>query len=78
LRFADTPAVDEFSALPGVTDVIAKDHLLRMRVTGSMVPIVRAAARHDLLDFTSREPSLEDTFLAQYGRQAVEVDEHGR
>ena len=71
------PAAD-FRGLPGVSDVVADDHVLRMRVTGSMAPVVRAAARHDLLDFTSREPSLEDTFLAQYGREAVEVNNHGR
>jgi len=29
--------------------------------------IVRAAARHELVDFVSREPSLEETFLAEYG-----------
>ncbi len=38
-----------------------------------MTPIVQAAARYELLDFVSREPSLEETFLAQYGREAVEV-----
>jgi ABC-2 type transport system ATP-binding protein len=78
LRFGDLPAPAEFRALPGVSDVVAEDHVLRMRVTGSMAPIVRAAARHDLVDFSSREPSLEDTFLAQYGREAVEVNSHGR
>jgi hypothetical protein len=36
--------------------------------------VVRAAARYDLLDFVSREPSLEETFLAEYGREAVEVN----
>ena len=43
-----------------------------------MTPIVQAAAQYELLDFVSREPSLEETFLAQYGREAVEVAEHGR
>jgi len=78
LRFADAVPSAEFRGLPGVSDVVAEDRVLRMRVTGSMAPIVQAAARHDLLDFTSREPSLEDTFLAQYGREAVEVNNHDR
>ena len=30
-------------------------------------------ARRGSLDFVSREPSLEETFLAQYGREAAEV-----
>ncbi|MBI3748893.1 MAG: ABC transporter ATP-binding protein [Chloroflexi bacterium] len=78
LRFADPVPVAHFLGLPGVSDVVADDRILRMRVTGSMAPVVQAAARHDLVDFSSREPSLEDTFLAQYGREAVEVNSHGR
>jgi ABC-2 type transport system ATP-binding protein len=41
-----------------------------MRVNGPITPVVRAAARHELLDFVSREPTLEETFLAQYGHGA--------
>ena len=33
----------------------------------------RRRRSYELLDFVSREPSLEETFLAQYGREAVEV-----
>ena len=72
LRFSGDVPVGEFAALPGVSDVVAEDHILRLRVTGAITPVVRAAARHELLDFVSREPSLEDTFLAQYGRRSVE------
>ena len=46
-----------------------EDHTLRMRVSGPITPVVQVAARYDLLDFVSREPSLEETFLAQYGDQ---------
>jgi len=73
LRFVDAVPAAEFTALPGVSDVTVEDHTLRMRVAGSMTPVVRAAARHELLDFVSREPSLEETFLAEYGRGPVEV-----
>ena len=75
LRFADggdVPAA-AFTALPGVSEVTVEDHTLRLRVAGSITPVVQAAARYDLLDFISREPSLEETFLAQYGQEAVEV-----
>jgi ABC-2 type transport system ATP-binding protein len=70
LRFAGTVPTAEFEALPGVSEVVADDHVLRMRVSGAITPVVRAAARYELLDFVSREPSLEETFLAQYGREA--------
>jgi ABC-2 type transport system ATP-binding protein len=68
LRFAGDVPVGAFAALPGVSEVAAEENLLRMRVSGSITPVVREAANYDLLDFVSREPSLEETFLAQYGR----------
>ncbi len=72
LRFTNTVPIAAFESLPGVSDVVADDHVLRLRVTGAITPVVRAAAQYDLLDFVSREPSLEETFLAQYGPQAVQ------
>jgi ABC-2 type transport system ATP-binding protein len=73
LRFVDSVPAAEFEALPGVSEVAVTDHTLRMRVAGPMTPVVRAAARYDLLDFVSREPSLEETFLAEYDHDAAEV-----
>lgn len=72
LRFAGSVPTAEFEGLPGVSQVVSEDHVLRMRVTGAITPVVQAAARYQLLDFVSREPSLEESFLAQYGRTAVE------
>jgi ABC-2 type transport system ATP-binding protein len=72
LRFAGPVPAAEFEGLPGVSEVASEDHVLRMRVTGPITPVVRAAARYELLDFVSREPSLEESFLAQYGREPVE------
>ena len=61
-----------------MSDLVVDDHVLRMRVAGAITPVVRAAARYELLDFVSREPSLEETFLAQYGQAPVEVNADGR
>ena len=73
LRFADgTVPVDVFTSLAGVSDVTLTDHTLKMRVSGPITPVVQAAARYELLDFVSREPSLEETFLAQYGTATAE------
>jgi ABC-2 type transport system ATP-binding protein len=77
LRFSGPVPVAEFSGLPGVSDVVGADHTLRMRVSGPITPVVQAAARYELLDFISREPSLEETFLAQYGREAAPADGDG-
>jgi ABC-2 type transport system ATP-binding protein len=68
LRFTGPVPTTEFQALPGVSDVVADDHVLRLRVSGPIAPVVQAAARYELLDFVSREPTLEETFLAEYGR----------
>ncbi|MFL6113099.1 MAG: LamG-like jellyroll fold domain-containing protein, partial [Catenulispora sp.] len=69
LRFAGPAPEAEFRALPGVSEVVADDRTLRMRVSGPITPVVRAAAGHELLDFVSREPTLEETFLAEYGHE---------
>ena len=75
LRFpaGDVPAA-AFTDIAGVSDVRVEDHTMRMRVSGPITPVVQAAARYELLDFVSREPTLEETFLAQYGREAVEAE----
>jgi ABC-2 type transport system ATP-binding protein len=70
LRFAGSVPKEEFEVLPGVSEVVAEDHVLRMRVSGPITPVVRAASRYELADFVSREPTLEETFLAEYGPQA--------
>ncbi len=38
-----------------------------MRVSGPIGAVIAAAAPHGLVDVVSREPNLEDVFLAQYG-----------
>jgi ABC-2 type transport system ATP-binding protein len=73
LRFPGDVPVTAFDGLPGVSDVTVEDGVLRLRVAGSITPVVRAAAQFELLDFVSREPSLEETFLAQYGHDAAQV-----
>jgi ABC-2 type transport system ATP-binding protein len=73
LRFVDGVPAEAFTGLPGISDVKVEDHVLRMRVSGPITPVVQAAARYELLDFVSREPTLEETFLAQYGEHGTEV-----
>jgi ABC-2 type transport system ATP-binding protein len=73
LRFAGDVPVGAFAGLSGVSDIATEDHTLRMRVSGSIAPVVREASKYELLDFVSREPSLEETFLALYGSEAAEV-----
>ncbi len=78
LRFAGPVPAEEFEGIDGVTNVVVADHVLRMHVNGPIAPVVKAAARFELSDFGSREPSLEETFLAEYGTTSKEVATHGR
>ncbi len=73
LRFSGPVPVDVFERLDGVSNVTAEDHTLRMHVSGPIAPVVKEAARFELADFVSREPSLEETFLAQYSETGHEV-----
>jgi ABC-2 type transport system ATP-binding protein len=77
LRFTGPVPASEFESLPGVSDVVADEHVLRLRVSGPITPVVRAAARYELADFVSREPSLEETFLAEYTDAAGAIGTSG-
>ena len=57
----------DVSAVPGVVDAVTTDHTLTCRVQGSMAPLVAVLAQTPPVRLTSREPSLEELFLAQYG-----------
>jgi ABC-2 type transport system ATP-binding protein len=56
-----------FRGLPGVRDVVAHGEVVRVSVEGPVDAILKAAARHDVVDLVSQEPTLEDVFLAFYG-----------
>jgi ABC-2 type transport system ATP-binding protein len=73
LRFAGPVPLEAFEAVPGVSGAVAEDHVLRLQVAGPIGPVVREAARYDLTDFVSREPNLEEVFLAEYAQEAVDV-----
>ncbi len=78
LRFERPVDPATFTSIPGVSDVTAENGTLRLHVSGRLALVVEAAARLPLVDFTSREPSLEESFLAEYGRQVVEVSGDAR
>ncbi len=70
LRFAEPVAAAPFAALEGVVNLVEEGRTLRMLVTGPIAPVVRLAGRYDLVDFVSREPSLEEVFLSEYATTA--------
>ena len=66
-------AVPDLSNVPGVSDVLIDGQNLQCQVRGSVEPLVSALAASRVTGLLSREPSLEELFLAQYGE-----GEHGR
>ncbi|MEO7664704.1 MAG: ABC transporter ATP-binding protein [Candidatus Limnocylindrales bacterium] len=67
LRFVAPVDPAPYAAVPGVSQLAVEGRMLRMLVSGPIAPVVRLAAQGDLVDFVSREPSLEEVFLAEYG-----------
>jgi ABC-2 type transport system ATP-binding protein len=68
LHLAEPAPVETFAALPGVEVVSATRDSVHLRVQGSFDPVIKTAARLEVLDVQSHEPSLEDVFLAFYGK----------
>jgi len=73
LMFARPVPSSVFSSIDGVSDVEAAGDVIRMRVNGPIGKVIVLAASHDLVDVVSREPNLEDVFLAQYGSHGCPV-----
>jgi ABC-2 type transport system ATP-binding protein len=67
--------VPDLSQVAGVTAVHASGQLVHLRVNGSVEPLLKAISGCRVSKLLSREPSLEELFLALYGEQHS-VDEH--
>ena len=67
LTFSAPVASGIFASIDGVSDVEVDGQVVRMRVAGPIGAVLGAAAPHGIVDVVSREPNLEDVFLAQYG-----------
>jgi ABC-2 type transport system ATP-binding protein len=65
ITFAGKPP--SLRRVEGVTDVSVDGKRVECRVTGPMQPLLSAIAKHDVVSMLSREPSLEELFLAHYG-----------
>jgi ABC-2 type transport system ATP-binding protein len=69
LRLDDGAQANEFEALPGVSDVTSHNGSLRFRVSGELDPVIKAAAKHHVIDMAYEEPNLEAIFLEYYGEK---------
>jgi ABC-2 type transport system ATP-binding protein len=68
LEFGGPVRPEDFADLEGVQNVAVDDRSLRCEIVGSLDPLIKAAARYEVLNVTTQDPTLEDVFLAYYGR----------
>jgi ABC-2 type transport system ATP-binding protein len=72
VRFGSPPPAQAFANVPGITDVRLDGALLRCTMRGFVDPLIKALSRYHVVDLTSREADLEETFLALYGKEDPE------
>jgi ABC-2 type transport system ATP-binding protein len=60
-------SVPDLTRVPGVNAVQVDGHVVRCQVQGSVEPLLRILATSGVHELLSREPSLEELFLAHYG-----------
>ena len=60
-------AVPDLTALDGVSDVVIDGHTVECNVVGPIQPLLQVLTDAGVLRMTTREPSLEELFVAHYG-----------
>jgi ABC-2 type transport system ATP-binding protein len=64
-EFETTPP--DLTTVPGVKAVVVDGNRVRCQVTGSIEPLLQVLAARGVRRLVSREPSLEELFVAHYG-----------
>jgi ABC-2 type transport system ATP-binding protein len=72
LRFAAPVPIESFSRLPVVYEATIENAVIRCSVVGKVDTVIKAAAKFELVEIISHEPTLEDVFLAYY----QQVEDH--
>lgn len=67
IEFAGRVPEEEFARLDGVRNLQVQGSTLRCDVAGILDPLIKAAARHTVINLKTHEPNLEEIFLAYYG-----------
>ena len=63
-------SVPDLSLVPGVSTVEVTGRVVRCQVRGTVEPLLKVLAAAGVHELLSREPSLEELFLAHYGAAA--------
>ncbi|HET9080021.1 MAG TPA: ABC transporter ATP-binding protein [Trebonia sp.] len=68
-------APPDLSVVPGVSDVEVDGNRVRLQVHGSVEPLLERLAAARVTQLLSREPSLEELFLARYGAEPAPANQ---
>jgi ABC-2 type transport system ATP-binding protein len=67
LEFAEPASATEFENVPGVRDLVVRNHHIAMSYEGSMGTLLGIATRtHTIVDIATQEADLEEIFLTYY------------
>ncbi len=66
IHFASAVQPEIFQHIPGVGDVVVTGHILNCKTIGSLDMLVKTAARYEVTNIVSHEPTLEEIFLTYY------------
>lgn len=70
IEFAGGVPQEEFARMDGVRNIQVQGNTLRCDVAGVLDPLIKAAARHTVINLKTHEPNLEEIFLAYYGEDS--------
>jgi ABC-2 type transport system ATP-binding protein len=73
IEFGGEPPLDAIREADGVDDVTVEGQRVHCVVRGSFEPLMQAIAGAHVVNLTSHEPSLEDTFLEFYSGSGTEA-----
>jgi ABC-2 type transport system ATP-binding protein len=69
-------SVPDLSRVPGVSAIEVTGHVVRCQVRGGVEPLLKVLAAAGVHELLSREPSLEELFLAHYGARPQAEEAH--
>ena len=75
IEFAGLVPEEEFVRLDGVRNVQTQGSTLVCDVAGVLDPLIKAAARHTIVNLKTHEPNLEEIFLEYYGEDIEDLVE---
>ena len=79
ISFSEAVPAEGFKTVDGVAEVeqLNNGHAVRITMRGPADAVIKAAAKHQVVSFTSYEPSLEDIFLRYYEPDAAPKEAAG-